>query len=171
MVTTNHPLRSGKGSLYEGGLRVPLLIRWPGVTPPGSVCHEPVVVMDLFPTLAELAGAAAPAVPDGLSLLPLLRNPRTHLPQDTLAFHFPHYYPTTTPASALRHGDWKLIEYYDDQRAELYDLGEDPGEQKDLAAEWPQQVAELRARLAAWRRAVDAQDPVVSDSGGTPPRP
>jgi arylsulfatase A-like enzyme len=167
-VTTNFPLRSGKGSLYEGGIRVPLLIRWPGVTPPGTVCNEPVVVMDLFPTLAELAGAAAPLAPDGLRLLPLLRNPHARLPRDTLAFHFPHYYPTTTPASALRHGDWKLIEYYEGPRAELYHLGQDPGEQKDLALEQPRRVAELRARLAAWRREVNAQDPQPARPAAVP---
>ena len=105
-VTDNSPLRSGKGSLYEGGVRVPLIIRWPGVTTAGDVCDEPVCVMDLLPTIGSIAGQPGEgkswAVPDGISLVPLLNDSAATLDRDALYFHYPHYYPTTTPAGAIR---------------------------------------------------------------------
>ena len=161
-MTTNAPLRSGKGALYEGGIRVPLIVRWPGVTPQGAVSHEPVVLMDLFPTLlAAGAPAVKPAAElDGRDLAPVLRDPSAKLGRDALYFHYPHYYETTTPAGAIRAGDWKLVEYFEDGRAELYNLAEDPGEQADLAARMPEKVAELRKRLAAWRESVGASMPM-----------
>ncbi len=157
-VTDNTPLRSGKGSLYEGGIRVPLIARFPGVTPHGVVCEEPVVCMDLCPTFADFAGAQTTSA-DGLSLTHLLRNPRARLGRDAIFFHFPHYYPTTTPVSAVRVADWKLLEYFEDDRVELFNLREDIGETRDLAARQPQRANELRARLAAWRSEVNAQAP------------
>ncbi|MCA9176538.1 MAG: sulfatase, partial [Planctomycetales bacterium] len=125
-VTNNHPLRSGKGSLYEGGIREPLLIRWPGVTRPGD-CQHPVISNDFYPTLAELLKLDTAGQPstDGVSLAPLLKNPASGLSRDTLYWHYPHYYPTTTPVSAIRHGDWKLLYYYAEDRAELFHLGDD----------------------------------------------
>jgi len=99
---------------------------------------------------------------DGLSLFPLLRNPAARLDRDSLYFHYPHYYPTTTPVSAMREGDWKLLEYFEDQRVELYHLRDDPGEQTDLSSREPAQTVRLRRRLAEWRRAVDAQLPTVN---------
>ncbi|MCC6231397.1 MAG: sulfatase [Verrucomicrobiales bacterium] len=155
-VTDNYPLRSGKGSLYEGGIRVPLLIRYPGITPQGAVCHTPVLCTDLFTTLAEAAGAPTETGLDGLSLLPLLKDPTSPLPRESLFFHYPHYYPTTTPVSAVRQGDWKLLEYFEDQHVELYDLAHDPSESRDLASEMPDRAAQLRTRLQAWRHEVGA---------------
>ena len=162
-VTDNAPLRSGKGSLYEGGIRVPLLVRWPGVTARGAECATPVLLADLFPTLlgAGTTSANATAV-DGIDLRPLFKNPTTTLPREALYFHYPHYYATTTPAGAVRAGDWKLIEYFEDSRVELFDLKNDPGEQKDLARSEPARAARLRARLAQWREDVGARMPAAN---------
>jgi arylsulfatase A-like enzyme len=119
-VTSNAPLRSGKGSLYEGGVRVPLMIRWPGTAPAGAVCHEPVCSVDFYPTMLEMAGLAGDpkhnAHVDGMSLAPLLRSPGAWLSRDELYFHYPHYYPTTTPVSAVLSRDWKLLEYFEGRR-------------------------------------------------------
>jgi arylsulfatase A-like enzyme len=161
-VTDNYPLRSGKGSLYEGGIRVPMIIRWPGVTPRGAVCAKPVQVMDLYPTLRDsLAPGEGPRADtlDSLSLAPLLRDLSTHLSRDALFFHYPHYYATTTPVSAIRAGDWKLLEYFDDNHVELYNLADDPRESRDLAAARPDTAESLRQRLQAWRQSVAARLP------------
>ena len=160
-VTDNSPLRSGKGSLYEGGVRVPLIVRWPGVSQAGAVCSEPVMLMDLFPTLAAATGVkpAVQAPVDGVDLSPLLKNPQAHLKRDALFFHYPHYYETTTPVSAVRAGDWKLLEYLEDNRVELYHLPDDLSEKTDLAKEQPQRAAELLKRLHAWRDEVSAAMP------------
>jgi arylsulfatase A-like enzyme len=161
-ATNNAPLRSGKGSLYEGGIRVPLLVRWPGITPRGAECSEPVSLADLFPTLtrALAPGASMEGITlDGVDLAPLLKDPAAKLERDPLYFHYPHYYPTTTPASAVRAGDWKLIEYFEDGRTELFNLRNDPAERVELAAREPARVAELRAKLEHWRRDVGAQLP------------
>jgi arylsulfatase A len=159
-VTDNAPLRAGKGTLYEGGVRVPLLVRWPGVAPEGAVCPEPVASADLFPTLSEAAGSGGgSAALDGLSLVPLLKSPASRLDRDELYFHVPHYYPTTTPVSAVRARDWKLIEYLEDGRAELYDLASDPSESHDLAMRHPDRADDLRGRLHRWREAVGARMP------------
>lgn len=165
-VTDNWPLRSGKGSLYEGGIRVPLLVRLPGITPRGQVCEAPVTCTDFFPTLLELCVEHADAQLqslgplDGVSLVRLFKAPRTSLDRDTLFFHYPHYYMTTTPVSAVRQGDWKLLEYFEDGRAELYNLRDDPGEQTDLAEAQPERTALLRGRLRGWRTEVGAQLPI-----------
>lgn len=164
-VTNNAPLRSGKGSLYEGGIRVPLLIRWAGVTTAGAECHQPVILADLFPTL--LAAAAGPnreppsdGTPlDGLDLAPVLKDPSATIDRSELFFHYPHYYETTTPVSAVRAGHWKLLEYFEDGRRELYNLNADPSEQENLVAREPAKAAELHARLDAWRREVNAHLP------------
>jgi arylsulfatase A len=162
-VTNNAPLRSGKGALYEGGIRVPLIIRWPGLTPQGVECPEPVVLGDLFQTLLAAAPAAAAAVvqsdQDGVDLRPLLQNPAAHLSRDALFFHYPHYYQTTSPVGAVRMRDWKLLEYLETGRCELFNLTTDPSEQNDLAAREPAKVADLRSRLQEWRRAVGARMP------------
>jgi len=162
-VTTNAPLRSGKGSLYEGGVRVPLVIQWPGVTPGDTVCHEPVISIDLYPSVLEIAGFAVAAEHkkriDGVSMVPLLRNPSTELDRKHLYFHYPHYYRTTSPVSAVRGEDWKLLEYFEDGRMELYNLREDPSENHDLTESMPDKVDELKGLLQAWREEVDAQVP------------
>lgn len=165
-VTDNSPLRSGKGSLYEGGIRVPLIVRLPGVTPRGSVCDEPVICTDFYPTILELCGVSAASRPaagplDGRSLAPLLRQPNARLNRDALYFHYPHYYMTTTPVSAIRAGDWKLLEYFEDHRVELYHLQDDPGETRDLASQQPTRAAQLRDQLDAWRSAVGAKLPTA----------
>jgi arylsulfatase A len=163
VVTSNYPLRSGKGSLYEGGIRDPLIIRWPGVTKAGSVCSEPVNSIDFYPTFLEMISLAGNLKHntdmDGLSLVPLLKNPIAKLKRDALYWHYPHYYPTTTPVSAIRQGDWKLLEYFEDNHIELYNLSNDIGEQNNLAEKMPEKAGELRKRLEAWRMAVNAQMP------------
>ncbi len=158
-VTSNHPLRSGKGSLYEGGIRVPLLVHWPGVAAKGATCGEPVSSMDLFATILDAAGANPAGPIDGMSLAPVLRDPRAKLARERLYFHYPHYYDTTSPVSAVRERDWKLLEYHEDQRAEVYDLGRDPFEREDLAAKEPARAARLRAELHRWREEIRAQMP------------
>ncbi len=167
-VTNNHPLRSGKGSLYEGGIRVPLIVRWPGVIPPGSVCDQPVISNDIYYTLLEIGGAGgrtAPGAPaDGLSLVPLLKDPSAKLARESLFWHYPHYYPTTTPVSAMRAGAWKLLRYYEDDRVELYNLAEDLGETEDLSRSRPEVAERLRAELDRWLRSVDAQMPSARES-------
>lgn len=154
--TSNLPLRSGKGSLYEGGIRVPLMIRYPGSRP--GVCVEPVISNDFFATVAEWTGA--PAGPhDGLSLAPLLRDPGARLAREELYFHYPHYYDTTTPVSAVRTRRYKLLEYFEDNRTELYDLENDPYEERDLSSAEPGRRSALHQRLKAWRESVRAQLP------------
>jgi arylsulfatase A len=169
-VTDNSPLRSGKGSLYEGGIRVPLIVRLPGVTPPGATCDEPVICTDFFPTILELCGLSVSGQPallkplDGLSLVPLLKQPHSRLQRDALYFHYPHYYPTTTPVSAVRSGDWKLLEYFQDNHVELYCLRDDPGEQHDLSATQPERAAQLRIRLHEWWKDSGVQLPQSNPS-------
>ncbi len=166
-VTNNAPLRSGKGALYEGGIRVPLIVRWPGITPRGIVCNEPVILADLFHTLlaaSQVAGADSKSARDGLDLTPLLKNPPAKLERDALFFHYPHYYQTTAPVSAVRVGDWKLLEYLEDGRCELYNLKADLSEKIDLVQREPARVAELLARLATWRKEVGAQMPKPNPS-------
>lgn len=174
-VTNNAPLRSGKGSCYEGGLRVPLIVSWPGITPAASVCDEPVVLTDLFYTLVEATSCgsrAAASTADGVDLTSLLRNPSGALDRDALFFHFPHYYDTTTPVSAVRCRDWKLLEFFEDDRAELYNLACDPGERVNLAEQRPEKASELRQLLGAWRDSVNAsrprQNPLVRGKASLP---
>ncbi|MCC6731181.1 MAG: sulfatase [Chthonomonadales bacterium] len=159
--TSNLPLAEGKGWCYEGGTRVPLVVRWPGHASPGEVCDTPVVSTDVYPTL--LAAAGLPARPDqhvdGVSLVPLLLGAR-RLERDAIFWHYPHYgNQGGTPASAVRMGDHKLIEFHEDGRLELYNLSDDPGETRDRAAIEPDRAARMRARLAAWRDSVCARIP------------
>lgn len=160
--TDNWPLRSGKGSLYEGGIRVPLIVRLPGVTPPGEICVTPVTCADFLPTILDLCnefGSAKTPIPaglDGVSFAPLLKQPQAGLPRTELFFHYPHYYFNTTPVSAVRSGDWKLLEYFEDNRVELYNLRDDPSEAHDLAAKNLDEVNKLRTRLHAWWKDADA---------------
>lgn len=163
VVTNNAPLRSGKGSLYEGGVRVPLLVRWPGVTNPGSTSREPVVLTDMYRTILDAAKLEVPAEQlsgDGVSLTPVLKNPSDTLDRDALYWHYPHYYSTTSPVSAVRAGDWKLLEYLEDGRLELYNLRNDLGEKVDLAKRLPERRNELADKLRQWRKDVNAQMPI-----------
>jgi len=156
--TSNMPLRAGKGWLYEGGVRVPLLARWPGVVPPGAVSDAALSSPDFFPTLLE--AARLPARPadhlDGRSFLAALRTGRG--PTDRpLFWHYPHYgNQGSAPGAAVRVGDWKLIEWFEDGRTELFDLAADPSELRDRAAAEPGRAAALRARLHAWQQEVGA---------------
>lgn len=161
-ATSNAPLRAGKGYPYEGGTREALIVKWPGVTQPGATCATPVCSIDFFPTLLEIAGVPLPGPVDGLSLVPLLKQ--TGVPaREALYWHYPHYWggvpPRVRPFGAVRAGDWKLIEFYEDMNCELYNLKDDLGETRDLAKDKPEQVAELRAKLHAWRASVGAQMP------------
>jgi len=159
VVTSNLPLRSEKGTLYEGGIRVPLIVRLPGVVSPGSVCREPVTSVDFLPTILELAGVKGKRDPtlDGVSLVPLLAG-TGKLRRDAIYWHYPHYH-HTAPCGAVRAGRHKLIEYFEDGRCELFDLAEDIGEKNDLAAKMPEKAAELRRKLASWRKRVAALMP------------
>ncbi|MFO7903350.1 MAG: sulfatase [Pirellulaceae bacterium] len=159
--TCNLPLRAGKGWLYEGGIREPMVVRAPGVTEPGSVCDTPVISMDFFPTILELAGM--PLRPerhvDGTSLLPLLRGQAPDQSRK-LAWHYPHYHGSTwAPGAAIRHGEWKLIEFYEYDEVELYNIEADPGETRDLSGELPERTAELRKELRQWQQSMDAKMP------------
>ncbi|MBU6275656.1 MAG: sulfatase-like hydrolase/transferase [Planctomycetes bacterium] len=178
-VTDNLPLRSGKGSLYEGGTRVPLLVSWPGVTPAGTTCSVPTIHVDVFPTLLEIAGAPPPAQPlDGVSLVPLLRDPRATLDRDGIYQHFPGYLGAderrgtwrTTPVGSIIAGDWKLLEFFEDGHLELYDLAADPGETRNLVEREPARAADLHRRLVAWRERVGAKLPTANEPAA-PARP
>jgi len=168
-VTSNAPLRSGKGSLYEGGIRVPLIVRHPGVVPAHTVCDEPVTCMDFLPTFLEATGVtpkvtagsrkASSSQLDGVSFYSLLRDPKSSLPKRPLFFHYPHYYPTTTPVSALRDGPWKLLEYFEDNHLELYNLDTDPGEATNLVRQMPKKAATLHRQLKNWQKTVAASLP------------
>jgi arylsulfatase A-like enzyme len=173
-IGNNGGLREGKGFLYEGGIREPLLARWPGVVEPGSECAVPVTGADLFATLSA-AGGASGAAADGLDLAPLLRDPTADLGRDALFWHYPHYHtPRRPPCSAIRSGANKLLEWHESGALELYDLVRDPGETTDLAASEPELARALKRRLDTWRAAVDAQstrpnpeyDPEAPFSGG-----
>ncbi|MCK4432087.1 MAG: sulfatase [Candidatus Aminicenantes bacterium] len=158
-MTSNAPLRAGKGTLYEGGIREPMIIKWPGVTKPGKTCDVPVTSTDFYPTMLEMAGQ--PLKPeqhqDGLSMVPLLKESGT-IKRDALYWHYPHYH-FTTPAGAVRQGDWKLIEYYEDGRLELYNLKEDISETTNLVEKMSEKALELKKMLANWRKSVDAKMP------------
>ncbi len=154
------PYRGGKGRQWEGGIRVPFYIRAPGVAAPGSTCDTPVTGTDFYPTILELAGL--PLKPqqhvDGSSLVPLLKGDK--IAARPLFWHYPHYgNQGGSPGGAVRVGDYKLIEFYEDSRVELYNLRADLGEQHDLAATMPDKAAELRRMLHEWRREVRARMP------------
>jgi arylsulfatase A-like enzyme len=168
-ITDNAPLRGGKGMLYEGGIRVPYIFRWTGKVPPGSTCEEPINSVDLYPTLLELGGGQAPAKAplDGVSYLRLLTSGgQGKLDRDALYWHFPGYLGAgpgawrTTPAGAVRVGDWKLLEFFETGKIELYNLRDDPSEKNDLATANPGRAAELHATLVAWRKDVKAPMPL-----------
>lgn len=159
VVSSNAPLREEKGTLYEGGIRVPMIVRWPGTVPAGSVCEEPATTADLLPTFCEMASASIPTQPiDGLSLVPLLKAPASRLKREAIYFHYPHYH-HSRPAGAIRAGDWKLIEFFDDGSLELYNLKQDIGEQHNLAAAQHRRAGRLQHQLAAWRTEIGARMP------------
>ncbi len=162
--TNNAPLRSGKGYAYEGGIRVPLLIKWPGVVKPGTTSAEPVTSIDYFPTISEVTGLDLPndRAIDGLSLAKHLRSQgKQKLDRDAIYWHFPHYRHNPGPYSIIREGDWKLIKFYEGPM-ELFDLKNDLGETKNLASEMPEKVRELEGRLLAHLKSVGAKMPKLN---------
>lgn len=156
-ITNNAPLRAGKGHLFEGGIREPLLIRWPGVTKAGSVIHDPVSSIDFLPTLCQGVGAKTGKV-DGVSIRPLLEG--RHLAERPLFWHYPHYSDQGgKPGGAVRLGDWKLIEFYEDGHLELFHLADDSGERRNLVRREAGRAKKLHSLLADWRKSVDATMP------------
>lgn len=159
-ATSNAPLRANKGAYYEGGIRVPLIVKWPGVTKPGRVSAEPVTSTDLYPTC--LAAAGLPLRPnqhlDGVNLQPVLSEDAS-LGRSSIFWHFPHYnkHPSSVPSSVIRKGPWKLIESFDPEDLELYNLAEDLSETRNLVSEYPDLVKELKRELDAWRSEVGAE--------------
>jgi arylsulfatase A-like enzyme len=158
--TSNMPLRAGKGWPYEGGVREPLVVKWPGITKAGSVSDYQVISTDYYATFLEMAGL--PARPaqhmDGISFAPVLKGKSMN--ERPLFWHYPHYSNQGgPPCGTIRKGDWKLIEWYEDNRVELFNLRQDMGEKKDLAANSPEKRDELRSELQAWRQTVHADMP------------
>ena len=172
-ATSNHPLRGAKGMLYEGGIREPMIVKWPGVTPAGKTCRQPVIGVDFYPTLLEIAGVEPPEdyTLDGLSFASLLKDPQAKLDREAIFWHFPCYLQgsgdphggpfRTTPAGAVRSGDWKLIEWFETGRVEMYNLKEDIGEQNNLAEKMPEQRQRLYKLLTDWRKQTNAPIPTT----------
>jgi len=159
--TSNAPLAEGKGWMYEGGTREPLIISWPGHVAPGTTVAEPVTSTDFYPTLLEAAGL--PLMPeqhcDGVSLMPLFEGADS-LQRDAIFWHYPHYgNQGGTPGCSMRQGPWKLIEFFEDNHLELYHLEEDPGESRNLAEEKPDRARKMHQRLQEWRESVHALVP------------
>jgi arylsulfatase A-like enzyme len=172
--TSNLPLRGGKGWVYEGGIREPYMIVAPEITKPGSVCHEPVISTDFYPTL--LALTRTPPKPsqtlDGRSLVPLLKDPHSSLDRPSLYWHYPHYSNQGGfPGGAIRTGDFKLVERYEDGRVHLFNLAHDLGEKIDLADQHPDRVTAMRQDLHAWYKKVDAKFLQKKEASQTPWRP
>ena len=163
-VTSNAPLRAGKSTLYEGGIRVPLIVRYPKIVPAGTLCRTPTSNIDFYPTLCQLASVRLEFKQhvDGVSLIPLLKNPKATLQRDTLYWHYPLDKPHFLgghSSGAVRKGDWKLIEYFDTGGKELYNLADDISETNNLASKNPEKAAELQGLLKAWRKDVGANIP------------
>jgi arylsulfatase A-like enzyme len=169
--THNAPLRGGKGTLYEGGLRVPFIVRWPGVTRAGTTSEAPAAHVDIYPTFLEIAGTKPKSgyVLDGRSFVAALKNPAAPSSRDPIYWHFPGYLESyvhangwrTTPAGAIHSGDFKLLEFFESGRLELYNVRDDVGETRDLAGARPDKVKELHGKLVAWRKEVGAVMPTM----------
>jgi len=158
--TDNAPLRAGKGHPYEGGIREPLIVRWPRVVKAGSACDVPVTSVDYFPTVCEAAGVPLPKDRpiDGESIMPLLKG-TGGLKRDAIYWHFPHYRGGIVPYSIVRAGDWKLLKRYDGKTWELFNLKDDLSETTDLAEKRPDVVKQLDAKLVTWLKATNAKVP------------
>ncbi len=178
-ATSMSPLKGYKGTYYEGGIREPFFVTWPGVVQPGSTCGVPVINVDLYPTFCQITGATLPDHQplDGESLLPLLRDEEGSLGDRALYWHFPAYLQSyqrtdgqrdllfrSRPCSIIRHGDWKLHEYFEDSGLELYNLKDDVGERNDLAGSNPAKAKELHEKLIQWRRSIDAPVPTLPNA-------
>jgi arylsulfatase A len=159
-IADNGPFHAGKGFLYEGGIREPLIVHWPGVTKPGSTTDVPVIGTDMMPTILSMAhGGPVPAPCDGIDISSLFRGEKS-LPRKTLYWHYPHYSDQGgTPTGAIREGDWKLIEFFEDSHLELYNLSVDPGEQYDFASSFADRATDLHRKLSAWRKSINANMP------------
>jgi arylsulfatase A-like enzyme len=174
-VTDNAPLKGGKGMLYEGGIRVPYVFNWKGKIAPGTTNDTPIMGIDLYPTFVDVAHTEAPAnYPlDGVSLLPVLTGPQKTLGRSGLAWHFPGYLGfgegewRTLPVAAVRFGDWKLLEFFEDGRQELYNLKDDIGEKHNLAADNPDKVKELHEKMLDWRKELGAKMPTKNTEQGS----
>ena len=160
ITTSNAPLRAEKGTIYEGGIRVPAIARWTGTIPAGRESATVASTIDFYATFLDAAKVAPPKeqVLDGVSLLPVFRDANATLRRDSLYWHLPHYH-HATPASAMRQGDWKLIELFEDGSLELYNLRADLGETTNLASKYPDRAKSMHAALKAWRKEVQAQLP------------
>lgn len=164
-ATSNSPLRAGKGYLYEGGIREPWIVKWPGVVKPSSVCEVPVVSIDFFPTICDMVGLDRGRIKtkgptDGVSIIPLLKNPNASLDRKAIYWHYPHFSNQGgRPAGAIRVGDFKLIERYEFGTLELYNLKEDVGETTNLVERMPDKARELHRMLRLWRKEVNANMP------------
>jgi arylsulfatase A len=160
-ITHNRPYRAGKGFVYEGGLRIPLIVRWPGKVPANRIVSEPVINTDWTPTFLEIAEIPANEQFDGVSIVPIFApvlSGKTKSATRSFFWHFPHYTNQgSSPAGAVRDGDWKLIEHYDDGRIELFNLSTDLSERRNLAEGERERVKELRGALAKWRETIRAQ--------------
>jgi arylsulfatase A-like enzyme len=166
--TSNHPARTGKGYLYEGGIRVPLLIRWPAAVKAGSNCEVPVASADLYSTLIAAADAEGNHVVDGQSLLPLLKQQDGFQPR-ALYWHYPHISNQGgKPSSAIRKGEWKLVEFFEDGRRELFNLRDDPSESRDQSDKNRQKADELAAELVRWRKTTGARLPTPNPDYAPP---
>ncbi len=167
--TTNKPLRAGKGWLYEGGIRVPLIVRWPGRVAPGVEHELATSSIDLVPTLLDMALAQPAPAADGISLWPRMQG--REVPERTLFWYYPHYHGSgSVPAAAVRQGRYKLVHYLETATSELYDLADDPPESRDIASDAPERVRAMEDALHAWLDAVDAQRPAANpDFVGEPP--
>ena len=173
-ATSMAPLKGYKGTYYEGGIRVPMFVTWPGIVETGSTCDEPVIGVDFYPTLCEMAGATLPESQprDGISLVPLLKGHPDALPPRSLYWHFPAYLQSysrtdqqrdplyrSRPVGVIRNGDWKLLEYFESGDLELFNLAGDVGESTNLVDRHPEKAAELLARLKRWRETIAAPVP------------
>jgi len=159
-ITNNAPLKAGKGSLYEGGLRVPCIIKWPGKTKPHASSDFPLVTIDILPTVLDMVGLKKPRpLVDGFSFAHMLSHKGDEVAREAIFWHYPHYYPGTTPVNAVRMGDWKFIHYFDTDSIELYDLSKDLGEVNNVAGENPLVAKQLFASLSLWRADIRAQMP------------
>lgn len=162
--TENLPLRRGKGSAYEGGVRVPAIAYWPGVTPVGEVSETPIMTTDFYPTFIDAAGISGAHAHnkdvDGMSLVSVFKNPAQELDRD-LFWHYPHYHAGGDgPYSAVRSGDWRLVEFHEDGALELYNLKHNISESENLVERYPEKQSELKHKLDSWRQAVSAQMPL-----------
>lgn len=156
------PLRAEKGYLYEGGIRVPMIVRWPGRVTPATRTATPVITMDIHATILDAAKLVADPsnTPDGVSLVPMLKH-REQLERDSIYFHYPNYafHKGNRLGSAIRSGNYKLIMYYDDESIELYDLKNDIGESRNIAGELPDKAKQLRSDLEQWLQETNASQP------------